>query len=243
MTMLELKSVSKSYRNRKACDQISLRFAQGKTVGIFGANGAGKSTCFHMITGLIKPDSGKITISDQDISYLPLHQRASFGLSFLPQDKSIFQGMTVEQNLMSILELSGKNRSECRKRLEVLIDQFSLSKVRFTLGNLLSGGERRRTEIARAMANKPKFLLLDEPFSGVDPISIQEIKTLLKTVQSVEGIGVVITDHNVVATLPLCDYAYIVHLGKVIAEGSPEEIAANPLAREYYLGDTLSSPH
>tara|TARA_B100001989_G_scaffold230729_1_gene188938 strand:+ start:1968 stop:2696 length:729 start_codon:yes stop_codon:yes gene_type:complete len=241
MTSLEVKSVSKSYNNRVACRDINLRFDQGKITGIFGANGAGKSTSFHMISGLIRPDSGSIFLGSDDISHLALYQRASFGLGFLPQDESVFRGLTVEQNLQCMLQLCHLTKAERQQRLEYLINAFSLSKVRFTLGHLLSGGERRRTEIARAMANKPKFLLLDEPFSGVDPISIQEIKTLLKTIQKNDGVGVVITDHNVVATLPMCDYAFIMHLGKVIAEGPPQEIANNSLARKHYLGDSLDA--
>ena len=238
---LEIKSVCKSYQKYLACNNINLSFPQGKVVGLFGANGAGKSTSFHLITGLIQPDSGGIYIDGTDITHQPLHKRASFGISFLPQDKSVFQGMTVEQNIMSVLQLTRSSRQEKTQRLDALIDHFSLHKVRHTQGNLLSGGERRRTEIARAMANQPKFLLLDEPFSGVDPISIQEIKSLIRMLQTEHQVGIVITDHNVAATLPICDYAYIMHLGEVLAQGTPQEIAQNTLAKQHYLGDVLES--
>lgn len=238
--MLQVKSISKTYNNYQACKNINLTFKQGEIVGLFGANGAGKSTCFHLITGLIKPDSGHIHIDKTDITNKPLHQRAAHGLSFLPQDKSIFQGMTVEQNIYSILELSKKKSSEKKQRLEELIDYFSLSKVRHTQGSLLSGGERRKTEIARAMSNNPKFILLDEPFSGVDPISIQEIKELLKRIQENAKVGIIITDHNVSATLPICDFAYIMHMGEVLTKGTPSEIIECPLTKKHYLGNSLN---
>ena len=234
--MLSVEKVSKSYGSYAACSDISMQLEPKKIVGLFGANGAGKSTCFHMITGLIKPDSGQIKIDTNDITAYPIYQRASLGLSFLPQDKSIFQDLTVEENILSILELTEKNKKMREKQLELMIDQFCLNKVRFTLGKLLSGGERRRTEIARAMASKPKFVLLDEPFSGVDPISIQEIKILLKETLAHSDVGILISDHNVGATLPFCDYAYILHQGKKLAEGTPDTIAHNEMAKKYYFG-------
>ncbi|MEC8882204.1 MAG: LPS export ABC transporter ATP-binding protein [Pseudomonadota bacterium] len=237
--MLSIKNIKKSYQNYLACNNINISFQKGKIIGLFGANGAGKSSCFHIITGLIKPDSGNIYIDDKNITQLPIHKRAKLGLSFLPQDKSIFQGMSVEQNIASILELSSRSRNEQKKRLEELIDRFGLNKSRHTLGSLLSGGERRRTEIARAMANKPQYILLDEPFSGVDPISIQEIKNLLKELQEQDKIGILITDHNVGATLPICDYAYIIHKGEILTEGTQQDIQNCKLARQYYLGDSL----
>lgn len=237
--MLEVKSISKSYQRYQACKQIDLSFRQGQIVGLFGANGAGKSTCFHIITGLIKPDHGSIFINDHDITHKPLHQRATHGISYLPQDSSIFQSLTVEQNILSVLELSNLSPKERKKRLESLIDKFSLSKVRHTQGSLLSGGERRRTEVARAMANHPQFLLLDEPFSGVDPIAVHEIKVLLHNIQKELQVGIIITDHNVTATLPLCDYAYIMHLGEVLTQGTPEEVRTCPIAKKYYLGNSL----
>lgn len=239
--MLEIKQVNKFYKQYQACCDITMRFPEGEIVGLFGANGAGKSTCFHIITGLIKPDSGSITLGNTDITTHPIYKRAEIGLSFLPQDKSIFLGLTVEQNIMSVLELSKKNKDEKKSRLETLIDQFNLSKVRHTLGSLLSGGERRRTEIARTMANNPKFILLDEPFSGVDPISIQEIKNLLHEIQKRDKVGILISDHNVSATLPICHYSYIMHLGKILAEGTPQEITKNVKAQKYYLGDSLQT--
>jgi lipopolysaccharide export system ATP-binding protein len=207
--VLSVEKVCKSYGNYAACSDISMKLEPKKIIGLFGANGAGKSTCFHMITGLIKPDSGQIKIDTDDITAFPIYQRASLGLSFLPQDKSIFQDLTVEENILSILEITEKNKKTRVKQLELMIDQFCLNKVRYTLGKLLSGGERRRTEIARAMASKPKFVLLDEPFSGVDPISIQEIKALLKETLTRSDVGILISDHNVSATLPFCDYADI----------------------------------
>ncbi len=239
--MLEIKQVNKFYKQYQACCDITMHFAEDKIVGLFGANGAGKSTCFHIMTGLITPDSGKILLGNTDITSYPIYKRAEIGLSFLPQDRSIFLGLTVEQNIMSVLELSKKSNDEKRNRLETLIDEFSLSKVRHTLGSLLSGGERRRTEIARTMANNPRFILLDEPFSGVDPISIQEIKNLLHTIQKKDKVGILISDHNVGATLPICDYAYIMHLGKILAEGTPHEISKNDKAQKYYLGDSLKT--
>ena len=237
--MLSVKNINKAYQSYQACTNINISFKKGKIIGLFGANGAGKSTCFHMITGLIKPDSGQIIIDDQNITNYSIHKRAKLGLSFLPQDKSVFQGMSVEQNILSILELSNHSQKEQKNRLEELIDSFSLSKVRHTLGSLLSGGERRRTEIARAMANKPRYILLDEPFSGVDPISIQEIKYLLKALQQKDQVGILITDHNVNATLPICDYAYIIHKGCILTEGNQEDIKNCDLARKHYLGNSL----
>jgi lipopolysaccharide export system ATP-binding protein len=239
--VLEVKSISKSYQRYQACKEIDLTFKQGKIVGLFGANGAGKSTCFHIITGLIKPDSGTITINNLDITHKPLHQRATHGISYLPQDSSIFQSLTVEQNILAVLELSKIDTKERKNRLESLIDKFSLSKVRHTQGSLLSGGERRRTEVARAMANHPQFLLLDEPFSGVDPIAVHEIKVLLQNIQKELQVGIIITDHNVAATLPMCDYAYIMHLGEVLTQGSPEQVRNCPVAKKYYLGDSLET--
>jgi lipopolysaccharide export system ATP-binding protein len=234
--VLSVEKVCKSYGNYAACSDISMKLEPKKIIGLFGANGAGKSTCFHMITGLIKPDSGQIKIDTDDITAFPIYQRASLGLSFLPQDKSIFQDLTVEENILSILEITEKNKKTRVKQLELMIDQFCLNKVRYTLGKLLSGGERRRTEIARAMASKPKFVLLDEPFSGVDPISIQEIKALLKETLTRSDVGILISDHNVSATLPFCDYAYILHQGKKLAEGTPDMIAHNEMAKKYYFG-------
>ena len=238
--MLTVKNINKSYYRYQACTDINLTLHHGKIVGLFGTNGAGKSTCFHIITGLIKPDCGKVYINGNDITHQPIHKRAQLGLSFLPQDKSIFQDMNVEENILCVLQLSRAKKHEIKKRLETLINNFGLNKVRHTLGNLLSGGERRRTEIARAMASNPQYILLDEPFSGVDPISIQEIKNLLKERQQQDGIGMLITDHNVSATLPLCDYSYIIHKGKVLTEGTQEDILNCSLAKQYYLGNSLT---
>ena len=234
--ILTVKNLVKKFQNRIVCDNISLHCPAGKIIGLFGANGAGKSTCFHMITGLIMPDSGEILINQTHISHLRLHERAAKGLCFLPQDKSIFHGLTVEQNILAVAELFHKNK---KQQLEALLNYFNLSNIRHTPASLLSGGQRRRTEVARAMAAKPKFLCLDEPFSGIDPISIKEIINLLKKLQMEKNIGILITDHHVTATLPFCDYAYILHNGKILANGTPQNLKNNVRAREHYLGDIL----
>ena len=234
--MLQIKNINKSYGAFKACLNIDIILRKNQIVGLFGANGAGKSTCFHIMTGLIQPDSGSVFLNEKNITKDPIYQRASSGLSFLPQDKSIFTGMTVEENILSVLEIMIPSKSKQQKQLDILIDRFNLNKVRKTNGNLLSGGERRRTEIARAVATSPQFILLDEPFSGVDPISIQEIKRLLADIQAYDQTGILISDHNVNATLPICDYAYIIHQGKTLAEGTPDALRTNQAAIQHYFG-------
>ena len=234
--MLEIKNISKSYGTFNACIDINLSLKKNQIVGLFGANGAGKSTCFHIMTGLIQPDNGTVTLNNENITFQPVYQRAGSGLSFLPQDKSIFTGMSVEENILCVLEIMTPNKTKQQQQLDRLIDRFNLNKVRKTAGNLLSGGERRRTEIARAVATDPEFILLDEPFSGVDPISIQEIKQLLADIQAHDQTGILISDHNVNATLPICDYAYIIHQGKKLAEGTPCELKKNQAAIQNYFG-------
>ena len=218
-------------------DDISVRVTSGEIIGLLGSNGAGKTTCFYMIVGLIRADAGKITIDDATITDAPMHQRASFGIGYLPQEASVFRSLTAEDNLLAILQLrKDLDRPGRKKLLETLIEEFRLTEVRKRRGEQLSGGERRRLEIARALASEPKFLLLDEPFAGVDPISVNDIKNEIRDL-SERGIGVLITDHNVRDTLDICDRAYIVHEGRIIKEGDSEAILADKTVRSVYLGD------
>jgi lipopolysaccharide export system ATP-binding protein len=236
MTALSVNNLYKSYRGRKVVDKVSIKIEGGEVVGLLGPNGAGKTTCFYMIVGLIQMDSGTIHLGDNDISKLPMHQRAKMGVSYLPQEPSAFRRLTVEQNIMAILEtrkdLSKQQRGQ---RLEDLLHDLHIEERRNTLAQALSGGERRRTEIARALATDPKFILLDEPFAGVDPVSVIEIQQLIKHLQS-KSIGVLITDHNVREILRICDRAYILNDGQILTAGSAEAVLANQTVREVYLG-------
>lgn len=235
--MLSARNLAKSYKGRIVVRDVSLAIKQGQIVGLLGPNGAGKTTCFYMIVGLVKADSGQVTLDDQDLTNFPIHQRASFGLSYLPQDSSIFRTLTVEQNILAILETRRElSSAERHRKLESLLDEFNIGHIRANKGQSLSGGERRRTEIARTLATDPKFVLLDEPFAGVDPISVSDIKKIIQHLKS-RGIGVLLTDHNVRETLDICENAYIVSEGHIIAEGDADSILANDKVREVYLGD------
>jgi lipopolysaccharide export system ATP-binding protein len=240
MKMLEAHNLAKSYAKRPVVKDVSLTVKQGEIVGLLGPNGAGKTTCFYMLIGLIEQDSGRITIDGEDIGTLPMHGRAQRGLGYLPQEPSIFRKLSVEDNILAILETRRDlNRQDRRRRLEQLMEELNISHLRKSLGISLSGGERRRAEIARALATEPKFILLDEPFAGVDPISVNDIKTIIRYL-SQRQIGILITDHNVRETLDICQQAYIMGEGKVIAKGSPEHILEDQIVRQTYLGEHFS---
>ena len=236
MAVLEARHLRKEYRTRVAVENVSLRVESGEIVGLLGPNGAGKTTCFYMIVGLLKAQGGVISLDGQELSNAPMHQRAKAGIGYLPQEASVFRKLSAEDNLRAILELRRDLDRKARARLlEQLLDEFNLHAVRKSLGERLSGGERRRVEIARALASNPRFMLLDEPFAGVDPISVGDIKQEMRDLAARE-IGVLITDHNVRDTLDICDRAYIVNEGHIIAEGNAEAILANETVREVYLG-------
>ena len=235
--MLHAQNLAKRFKSREVVRDVSLSVEQGQIVGLLGPNGAGKTTCFYMIVGLIKANSGTITIDNEVVTNKPIHERARSGLSYLPQDSSIFRTLTVEQNIMAILETRHDlDKSARKQKLEALLAEFHIGHIRKNKGMSLSGGERRRTEIARTLATDPKFVLLDEPFAGVDPISVSDIKEIIKHLRD-KKIGVLLTDHNVRETLDICEKAYIVSEGQIIAEGDTETILANDRVRQVYLGD------
>ena len=237
MTTLSAKHLSKQYKARRAVKDVSLSIRSGQIVGLLGPNGAGKTTSFYMIVGLVMPDHGSITIGDQDVTHLPIHKRARMGIGYLPQEKSIFRKLTVAENVMAILELrSDLSKKEKKEKLDALLNEFNISHLRDFPAISLSGGETRRVEIARALAMDPKFILLDEPFAGIDPISVIDIKNIILHL-SKRGIGILITDHNVRETLTICERAYIVSEGNIIAEGEPREILLNEQVKKVYLGD------
>jgi len=234
---LSARNLKKSYGSHQAVSDISLDVGSGEIIGLLGPNGAGKTTSFYMIVGLVKADGGSIILDDKDLTRLPMHGRARAGIGYLPQEASVFRRLTVEQNLRAILELQkGLSRSERREREDELLDEFGLTPIRTQRGERLSGGERRRLEIARALASNPRFMLLDEPFAGVDPISVADIKAQIRDL-SARGIGVLITDHNVRDTLDICDRAYIVVQGAIIEAGDSKTILQNETVRNVYLGD------
>jgi lipopolysaccharide export system ATP-binding protein len=236
---ITVNQISKQYSKRVVVDAVSLAVEQGEVVGLLGPNGAGKTTTFYMITGLEKPDSGSIGLDERDITTLPMHRRARLGIGYLPQQQSIFRRLSVEENILLVLEQTGVPRKFWRKRLEELLEEFGISTIRKSLGIQVSGGESRRVEIARALAagmEGPQFLLLDEPFAGIDPIAVADIQKMIARLRN-RGIGILITDHNVRATLSTTDRAYIMAQGKVFAAGTPVEMAVNPLVRQYYLGE------
>ena len=235
---LEAKKIEKSYKSRKVVNGIDLELKQGEIVGLLGPNGAGKTTCFYMIVGLIKCDNGLISINEIDISNEPMYKRAKQGIGYLAQEASVFRKLTVEENIKAVLELTDKSKSEQENNLENLINEFSLEKVRKNRGDLLSGGERRRTEIARALATEPKFLLLDEPFAGVDPIAVEEIQKIIAHLKA-KNIGVLITDHNVQETLAITDRTYLMFEGKILKSGKPEDLAQDEIVRKVYLGQNF----
>lgn len=235
--MLRAKHLAKSYKQRQVVKDVSVEIARGEIVGLLGPNGAGKTTCFYMVVGLVAADAGTVSIDETDVTHFPVHRRAHNGLAYLPQDSSIFQTLSVEDNIRAILqtrkELSYSAREE---KLEALLDEFHIQHIRHNLGRSLSGGERRRTEIARTLATDPNYILLDEPFAGVDPISVNDIKLVIEHLRA-RGIGILLTDHNVRETLDICAKAYIVSEGHIIAEGDAETILANKTVREVYLGE------
>jgi len=236
MTKLEARHLAKAYKSRKVVQDVSLSISSGEVVGLLGPNGAGKTTCFYMIVGLVKADQGSILINDQDVTRLPMHGRARQGIGYLPQEASIFRKLSVADNIMAILETRPDlNRQGREGKLDSLLREFHIHHLRDSAGMSLSGGERRRAEIARALATDPQFILLDEPCAGVDPISVNDIKQIIQHLKD-KGIGVLITDHNVRETLDICDKAYIVNDGHIIAEGDAEEVLANQLVRDVYLG-------
>ena len=239
MTVLRAVGLAKSYKSRQVVRELSLELANGEVVGLLGPNGAGKTTAFYMIVGLVPCDAGRIYLGDQDLTLLPMHRRAQLGLGYLPQEASVFRKLSVEDNVMAILEMRpDMERAGREQRLEQLLEELRIGHVRRSLGLALSGGERRRVEIARALAAEPRFMLLDEPFAGVDPLSVLDIQRIIRELTQ-RGIGVLITDHNVRETLGVCGRAYIVNQGTVIAAGSAEEVLANPQVREVYLGETF----
>ena len=236
MNVLSVQGISKSFRSRQVVSDISLTVNSSEIVGLLGPNGAGKTTSFHMIVGLIPCDNGEIFLDGKDISLLPMEKRARLGLGYLPQESSIFRKLTVEENILAVLELrKNLSKAEAKRRTEALLHEFHVSHLRDSLGMSLSGGERRRVEIARALATEPQFLLLDEPFAGIDPISINDIQRITGYLRE-KGIGILITDHNVWEALGACDRVYIVNDGRILAEGTPDEILANETVRDVYLG-------
>ncbi len=233
--ILKAENLVKKYKQRTVVNHVSFHVSQGEIVGLLGPNGAGKTTSFYMIVGLIKPNEGHVYLEAEDITEDPMYRRAQKGIGYLAQEASVFRKLSVEDNIRAILEMSAMSKAEQRDKLEELIEEFSLHKVRKNRGDLLSGGERRRTEIARALAASPNFILLDEPFAGVDPIAVEEIQSIVAKLK-LKNIGILITDHNVQETLSITDRAYLLTEGKIMLTGTPEEIAENELARKYYLG-------
>ena len=236
---LQVISIAKSYDKRVVLADVSLEVGHGEVVGLLGPNGAGKTTCFYSIMGLVKPDSGRVMLEGVDITNMPMYRRAILGLGYLPQETSIFRGMTVEENILSVLELAEPDKAMRAQKLETLLDEFGLTRLRASAAMALSGGERRRCEIARALAANPSIILLDEPFAGIDPLSIADIRDLVKDLKT-RGIGVLITDHNVRETLEIVDRACIIYDGKVLFAGSPSELVQNADVRRLYLGESFS---
>lgn len=238
-SVLEVFNIGKKYRNRSVLRNVSLHVRRGEAVGLLGPNGAGKTTCFYCVTGLITPDYGDVHINGEDITYLPMYKRARMGIGYLPQEASIFRDLTVEDNIKAVLEIVVKDKRKRRKMLEELLNEFSIAHLRHSPAISLSGGERRRLEIARALAGQPSFILLDEPLAGIDPIAVGEIRELVSQLKN-RGLGVLITDHNVRETLDIIDRAYILHEGSVLMEGKPEDIVSSEEVRKVYLGENFS---
>ncbi len=232
---IHTKDLIKSYKGRTVVDNVSINVEQGEIVGLLGPNGAGKTTTFYMVVGLIKPDAGKVFLNDQDITKLPMYKRAQMGIGYLPQEASVFRKLSVEDNILAVLEMTKLTKQERLHKLESLLDEFNLHHVRSNNGDSLSGGERRRTEIARALAVDPKFILLDEPFAGVDPIAVEDIQGVVAKLKY-KNIGILITDHNVNETLSICDRAYLLIEGKIFKHGTAEELADDEQVRRLYLG-------
>ena len=232
---LHTNEIRKSYKGRDVVKGVTVEVQQGEIVGLLGPNGAGKTTSFYMMVGLVKPNSGKVYLDGEDITNLPMYKRAQMGIGYLPQEVSVFRKLSVEDNIMAILEMTDLNKEERNEKLEKLIEEFSLNHVRKNLGNRLSGGEKRRTEIARALATEPKFVLLDEPFAGVDPIAVEDIQSIVAELKT-RNIGILITDHNVQETLSITDRAYLLFEGSILKSGTAAELAADEQVRKVYLG-------
>lgn len=236
--ILRAEHIVKKYKRRTVVAGVSVQVAQGEIVGLLGPNGAGKTTSFYMIVGLVKPNEGRVYLDQTDITDLPMYKRAQLGIGYLPQEASVFRKLSVEDNIRAILEMTRLSKAEQAKKLESLLDEFSLQHVRKNLGDVLSGGERRRTEIARSLATEPKFILLDEPFAGVDPIAVEDIQGIVSHLKD-RNIGVLITDHNVQETLSITDRAYLLFEGKILKQGTAEELAADEQVRKVYLGQNF----
>lgn len=234
--ILKADNIQKLYGKRTVVNGISLEVSQGEIVGLLGPNGAGKTTSFYMIVGMIKPNEGHIFLDEKDITEDPMYKRAQRGIGYLAQEASVFRKLTVEQNILSVLEFTDRTKKEREEKLETLLEEFGLGHVRKNMGDLLSGGERRRTEIARCLASDPKFILLDEPFAGVDPIAVEDIQSIVAQLKN-KNIGILITDHDVQATLAITDKTYLMHNGTILKEGTPEELAADETVRKVYLGN------
>jgi lipopolysaccharide export system ATP-binding protein len=235
---LRADNIQKIYGNRKVVKGISLEVNQGEIVGLLGPNGAGKTTSFYMIVGMVQPNHGRIYLDDQEITEYPMYKRAQNGIGYLAQEASVFRKLSVEDNIRSVLQFTGRNKQEEDEKLESLIEEFSLGHVRKNRGDLLSGGERRRTEIARCLASDPKFILLDEPFAGVDPIAVEDIQSIVAQLKN-RNIGILITDHDVQATLAITDKTYLMYEGGILKEGTPKELADDPTVRKVYLGESF----
>ena len=233
--ILKAKEISKSYKGKKVVNKVTVQVSQGEIVGLLGPNGAGKTTSFYMIVGIIKPEEGEIYLDNEKISTYPMYRRAQSGIGYLAQEASVFRKLSVEENILSILEFSDLSKTKQKERTESLMEEFGLTHIRKSRGDLLSGGERRRTEIARALATDPKFLLLDEPFAGVDPIAVEDIQSIISILKK-KNIGILITDHNVQETLAITDKTYLMFEGKILLEGIPEKLAEDEMVRKVYLG-------
>ncbi len=236
---LQVISIAKSYDKRIVLSDVSVSVGRGEVVGLLGPNGAGKTTCFYSVMGLVKPDAGRIMLDGEDITGLPMYRRAILGLGYLPQETSIFRGLTIEKNILTVLELAEPEPAERKRKLDQLLEEFGLTRLRDAPAMALSGGERRRAEIARALAADPSIILLDEPFAGIDPLSIADIRDLVKDLKR-RGIGVLITDHNVRETLDIVDRGYIIYDGRVLFSGAPADLVADPNVRRLYLGESFS---
>ena len=238
MSKLAANHITKKYGKRKVVDDVSIKVSQGEIVGLLGPNGAGKTTSFYTIVGLIKPNSGSIVLDDTDITSYPMYQRAQNGIGYLAQEASVFRKLSVEDNIRCVLELTAMSKSDQQEKTESLLEEFSLTSIRKNRGDLLSGGERRRTEIARALATDPKFLLLDEPFAGVDPVAVEDIQKIVAHLKK-KNIGILITDHNVQETLAITDLTYLMFEGKILKAGKPEDLANDEIVRKVYLGQNF----
>ncbi len=238
MIVLKAENLVKAYKGRRVVNEVCFEVKQGEIVGLLGPNGAGKTTSFYMTVGLIKPDSGKIFLSEQNITEMPMYKRAKNGVGYLPQEASVFRNLSVEDNIAAVLEMTELSKSQQKEKLESLLAEFGLNRVRKSMGNVLSGGERRRTEIARALATAPKFILLDEPFAGIDPIAVEDIQRIVAKLKE-KNIGILITDHNVQETLSITDRAYLLFEGKILKQGSAEDLASDEMVRRVYLGQNF----